>query len=89
MTILCTRNPLLSSGCLRWMGVALGALVLMLVALVTVTWLRGSRTKAELRAKYPPPVRMVDVGGYQMHIYCLRSGDGLPGSGSPTPRAQV
>jgi pimeloyl-ACP methyl ester carboxylesterase len=64
-------------GCLKWVGVAFGALALLLVALLALTWLQGSRAKAELRAKYPPPGQMVDVGGYQMHICCQ-------GSGSPT-----
>ncbi|HUV89864.1 MAG TPA: alpha/beta hydrolase [Anaerolineae bacterium] len=64
-------------GCFKWLGVALCALALLLIALLTLTWFQGSRAKAALRAKYPPPGQMVDVGGYQLHIYCL-------GSGSPT-----
>jgi hypothetical protein len=64
-------------GCLKWGGVALGGLALLLLALLTLTWFQGSRAKAALRAKYPPPGQMVDVGGYKMHLYCL-------GSGSPT-----
>jgi len=54
-----------------------GALALLLIVLLTLTWFQGSRAKAELRAKGPPPGQMVDVGGYQMHINCL-------GTGSPT-----
>ena len=64
-------------GCLKWGGVAVGALALLLVVVLALTWFQGSRAKAALRAKYPPPGQMVDVGGYQMHIYCQ-------GSGSPT-----
>ncbi|HUV89866.1 MAG TPA: alpha/beta hydrolase [Anaerolineae bacterium] len=64
-------------GCLKWGGVAVGALALLLIALLALTWFQGSRAKAELRAKYPPPGQMVDVGGYRMHIYCQ-------GTGSPT-----
>jgi len=64
-------------GCLKWLGVAVGSLSLLLIALLTLTWFQGSRAKAALRAQYPPPGQMVDVGGYQMHIYCQ-------GSGSPT-----
>jgi pimeloyl-ACP methyl ester carboxylesterase len=64
-------------GCLKWGGVAVGALALFSIALLALTWLQGSRAKAALRAQYPPRGQMVDVGGYQMHIYCL-------GSGSPT-----
>jgi len=64
-------------GCLKWGGVAVGALALFLIVVLALTWVMGSRAKAALRAKYPPPGQMVDVGGYQMHLYCL-------GSGSPT-----
>ncbi len=64
-------------GCLRWVGMIAGALVVLLIILVGVTWISGNRAKAELKAKYPPPGQMVDVGGYRMHIYC-------EGEGSPT-----
>jgi pimeloyl-ACP methyl ester carboxylesterase len=64
-------------GCLKWLGLAVFALSVLLIALIAVTWLQGSRAKAALRAKYPPPGQMVDLGGYRMHIYCR-------GSGSPT-----
>jgi len=64
-------------GCLKWGGVALGALVLLLIVIVAIVGFQGSRAKAALRAQYPPPGQMVDVGGYKMHIYCQ-------GSGSPT-----
>jgi pimeloyl-ACP methyl ester carboxylesterase len=64
-------------GCLRWVGIIAGALVVLLIVLVGITWISGNRAKAELKAKYPPPGQMVDVGGYRMHIYC-------EGQGSPT-----
>jgi pimeloyl-ACP methyl ester carboxylesterase len=64
-------------GCLKWLGLAVVALSVLSIALIAVTWLQGSRAKAALRAKYPPPGQMVDLGGYRMHIYCQ-------GSGSPT-----
>jgi len=72
-----SRTSSKKRGCLKWGGVAVGALALLLIVLLTLTWFQGSRAKAALRAKYPPPGQMVDVGGYQMHINCL-------GSGSPT-----
>jgi pimeloyl-ACP methyl ester carboxylesterase len=71
------RSSSKKRGCLKWGGVALGALVLLLVVIVAIVGLQGSRAKAALRAQYPPPGQMVDVGGYKMHIYCQ-------GSGSPT-----
>jgi pimeloyl-ACP methyl ester carboxylesterase len=64
-------------GCFRWGALALGALALLLTVVLAVVALQGSRAKAALRAQYPPPGQMVDVGGYKMHIYCQ-------GSGSPT-----
>jgi pimeloyl-ACP methyl ester carboxylesterase len=59
-------------------GVCIGAVVLLLL-LVGLIWLFGTRAKARLAAKYPPPGQMVDVGGYRMHIDC----QGDP-AGSPT-----
>jgi hypothetical protein len=64
-------------GCLKWGGVAVGALALLLVVVLALVWVQGSRAKAALHAKYAPPGQMVDVGGYQMHIYCQ-------GTGNPT-----
>jgi pimeloyl-ACP methyl ester carboxylesterase len=43
--------------------------VLLVLALGAV-WLYGRRAKAALTALYPPPGRMVDVGGYRMHVLC-------------------
>jgi pimeloyl-ACP methyl ester carboxylesterase len=64
-------------GCLRWVGIIAGALVVLLIILAGVTWMSGNRAKSGLKAKYPPPGEMVDVGGYEMHIHCL-------GEASPT-----
>jgi hypothetical protein len=50
-------------GCLKWGGVALGALVLLLIVVLAIVGFQGSRAKAALRAQYPPPGQMVDVGG--------------------------
>ena len=50
-------------------GIIIGAVVLLFL-LVGLVWVLGSRAKAKLAAKYPPPGQMVDVGGYRMHIHC-------------------
>lgn len=34
----------------------------------------GMIAKARLQAKYPPPGRMIDVGGYRLHLDCQGSG---------------
>jgi pimeloyl-ACP methyl ester carboxylesterase len=61
------------AGCLPWLGGALAALVLLLVA--------GAIIETSLAARearlYPPPGQMVDVGGYRLHVNCM-------GTGSPT-----
>jgi len=51
-------------------------LAFLFVAIV-VTLLLGAWAKADLKAKYPPPGQMVDVGGYRLHLDCQ-------GTGSPT-----
>jgi pimeloyl-ACP methyl ester carboxylesterase len=62
-----------------WIGIIVAAVALLLCLLVGLTWARGNKAKAELKAKYPPPGQMVDVGGYRLHINC----QGEP-AGSPT-----
>jgi pimeloyl-ACP methyl ester carboxylesterase len=57
-----------------------GGVISLLALLVGLTWMLGSRAKARLAAKYPPPGQMVDVGGYRLHINC----HGEAGAGSPT-----
>lgn len=66
-----------NGGCFRWGALALGVLALLLTVVLAIVAFQGSRAKAALRAQYPPPGQMVDVGGYKMHVYCQ-------GSGSPT-----
>lgn len=52
-------------------------LLLVVVILVLVTITAGAIAKSNLVKKYPAPGRMVDVGGYKMHIHCT-------GQGNPT-----
>lgn len=52
----------------------------MLALLAGLVWAFGSRAKAKLAARYPAPGRMVDVGGYGLHLNC----QGTPVAGSPT-----
>jgi hypothetical protein len=59
-------------------GIIAGGVVSFLALLVVLAWLLGSRAKARLIAKYPPPGQMVDVGGYRLHIHC--QGEGRPGT---------
>jgi pimeloyl-ACP methyl ester carboxylesterase len=57
----------------------IGALAAVLFILIGLIWIFGSRARAKLAAQYPPPGKMVDVGGYRLHIH----GQGDP-AGSPT-----
>ena len=52
-------------------------IVLFVTILIGWTWLLGSKAKARLAAKYPAPGKLVDVGGYRLHINCQ-------GQGNPT-----
>lgn len=52
-----------------------GSFILTLV-LGAFTWAAGSIAKSNLSQKYPAPGKLVDVGGYQMHINCI--GEGTP-----------
>jgi pimeloyl-ACP methyl ester carboxylesterase len=61
-------------------GIVVGGIVLFVVLLAGLTWVLGSRAKARLAAKYPPPGKMVDVGGYRLHI----NSQGTPVAGRPT-----
>jgi pimeloyl-ACP methyl ester carboxylesterase len=58
-------------------GTLVAGIVLLAAMLVGWTWQRGAKAKAELAAKYPPPGKMMGVGGYRLHLNCQ-------GQGSPT-----
>jgi pimeloyl-ACP methyl ester carboxylesterase len=61
----------------RRIGWAMLALVILLVLVVVAGVVYESVASAVDASMYPPPGRLVDVGGYRLHIYCT-------GSGSPT-----
>src|SRR5512134_1496970 len=58
---------------LKWLGI----LVILLVVLILVGAVYESSAEASDARAYPPPGRLVDVGGYRLHINCT-------GMGSPT-----
>ncbi len=60
-------------GCLIWLGAGLAALL----GLALVGTLYEPVAEAADAKAYPAPGRLVDVGGYRLHIHCT-------GSGSPT-----
>ncbi|MBE0669968.1 MAG: alpha/beta hydrolase [Anaerolineales bacterium] len=61
---------------LKWMKRMLTGLLIFVLVLVALTWVAGSIAKNSLAAQYPAPGKLVDVGGYRMHIHCI--GEGSP-----------
>lgn len=58
----------------RWLRrIVLGGLVLLL-ALGGAIWGAGRWAKANLRQRYPPPGKLIDVGGYKLHLACRGQG---------------
>ncbi len=57
-------------------GIVVG-IVLAVTMLIGWVWLFGAKAKARLAGKYPAPGKLVDVGGYRLHINCQ-------GQGGPT-----
>ena len=49
----------------------------LLAALSTVVLILGTRARVRLQKRYPPIGRMIDIGGYRLHMY-------MEGEGSPT-----
>lgn len=62
---------------LKWMKKMLTGLLIFILVLTALTCIAGSIAKNRLAAQYPAPGKLVDVGGYRMHIHCI-------GEGSPT-----
>ena len=60
-------------GCMIWLGGILAVLLILILA----GWIYEPLAEAADAKAYPPPGKMVDVGGYRLHINCT-------GSGSPT-----
>ena len=58
---------------MTWLGGFLAGLLILLLA----GWIYEPLAEAADAKAYPPPGKMVDVGGYRLHINCT-------GSGSPT-----
>jgi pimeloyl-ACP methyl ester carboxylesterase len=64
--------PLRRAGLLK--GMAMAAVIL--AALGTAGAVHQSGAERKLRAQFPPPGQMVDVGGRRLHLYCTGAGDG-------------
>lgn len=62
---------------LKWTKKMMTGLLIFTLVAVALTWVAGSIAKNRLAVQYPAPGKLVDVGGYHMHIHCV-------GEGSPT-----
>src|SRR5690349_21028102 len=62
---------------LRWIGRALLGLLAFVLSLAALGAIYEAIMAAGDAARYPAPGRLVDVGGYRLHLYCV-------GQGSPT-----
>jgi pimeloyl-ACP methyl ester carboxylesterase len=68
-----TKGPSRGRGCLRGLVIAFASLLGLLLA----GYIYEPIAEAADARRYPPPGKLVDVGGYRLHIHCT-------GSGSPT-----
>lgn len=57
----------------RWLQVAFWA-VMVLLLLAGIVFDAGENARARLKAAYPPPGRLVDVGEYSLHLQCIGTG---------------
>ncbi len=66
----------------RWVKRILLGLLVLLVLLVVVGAIYEALGRKNAQEKYPPPGKLVDIGGRKMHIDCR-------GTGSPTVILQI
>ena len=56
------------------MQIVLKLFISVVASLFGITLVFGAGAKTRLKTKYPPPGKMVDVGGYKLHIQCEGQG---------------
>jgi len=61
----------------KWAKRIVAGFSVLVLALTALTFTAGASAKSQLARENPPPGKLVDVGGYKMHLYCT-------GEGSPT-----
>ena len=61
----------------RWMAYLLVGFLSLVIALVCAGAIYEATENHRDRRLYHPPGRLVDIGGYRLHLYCI-------GEGSPT-----
>ena len=58
-----------------WIGRVLGGLVGLIILLALAGIVYQAIGNARDKEKYPPPGKLVDVGGYRLHINCMGEGE--------------
>ncbi|HXD09399.1 MAG TPA: alpha/beta hydrolase, partial [Anaerolineales bacterium] len=61
----------------KWTKKIMAGLLVLILSLSALTWVAGIVAKSKLARENLPPGQLTDVGGYDMHLYCM-------GEGSPT-----
>ena len=61
----------------KWTKRIMARLLILVLVLTVSTYAAGVFAKTKLTRENPPPGQLTDVGGYDMHLYCV-------GEGSPT-----
>jgi len=61
----------------RWMKRVVAALVLLIAALAIAGAAYQAIAEASERSHNPPPGKLIDVGGFKLHVFCV--GSGAPG----------
>lgn len=60
----------------KWTKRIVSGLLILILVSAGLIWLAGAGAKSRLTEQNPPPGRLVDAGGFKMHIYC--TGEGSP-----------
>ena len=68
-----TQSSKQKRGPMWWLSIVL----IVILVLLSGSWIAGASAKKKLMAQNPAPGQMVDAGGFKMHIHCT-------GEGSPT-----
>jgi pimeloyl-ACP methyl ester carboxylesterase len=61
----------------KWTKRIMAGLLILVLVLTALTYTAGVFAKTKLKRENPPPGQLTDVGGYNMHLYCI-------GQGNPT-----
>ena len=64
-------------GCFKLLGISLASIIILLIAIGFFGTIYQTNAQQDFLENNPPPGELIDIGGRNMHIYCV-------GSGSPT-----